>query len=59
MALLQAQTNQIQEQAAVNKSAAVLMGDLVNAGVVKQTGEGSFVAQGADGQEINFDYGQQ
>jgi len=38
---------QVQEQAAINRDAAILMSDLVNAGVVKQKGPGTFVVQGA------------
>ena len=47
-----------EHQANVNKVAAVLMGDLVNAGVVKQTDQSSFVVQGREG-ELNFDYAAQ
>ena len=45
----------IQQQADDNHAAAVLMGDLVNAGVVKQSADHSFVVQGPNG-ELNFDY---
>ena len=48
---------QTQEQAAINHDAAVLMGDLVNAGVVKQKDDNSFIVQGPQG-ELNFDYSQ-
>ena len=44
-----------EEQAVANKSAAVLMSDLINAGVVKQNGQNSFIVHGHDG-ELNFDY---
>ena len=47
-----------EHQANVNKDAAVLMYDLVNAGVVKQTGQNSFIVQGREG-ELNFDYAAQ
>ena len=47
-----------EHQANVNKVAAVLMCDLVNAGVVKQTDQSSFVVQGREG-ELNFDYAAQ
>ena len=47
-----------EHQANVNKVAAVLMGDLVNAGVAKQTDQSSFVVQGREG-ELNFDYAAQ
>ena len=47
---------ELQQQVAVNKDAAVLMSDLVNAGVVKQKGPSTFVVQGAQG-ELNFEYG--
>ena len=33
----------------------MLMSDLVNAGVIKQKAENSYVVQGRDG-ELNFDY---
>ena len=46
MQLAQQQANELQEQAARNRDAAVLMGDLVNAGVVKQKSDNSFVVQG-------------
>ena len=46
---------ELQQQAAVNKDASILLSDLVNAGVVKQKGPSSFVVQGAQG-ELNFDY---
>ena len=49
---------QMQEEAAMNRDAAVLISDLINAGVVKQKAENSFVIQGAQG-ELNFDYSQQ
>ena len=52
---LQQQMEQMQQQANDNRAAAVLMSDLVNAGVVKQKAENSFVVQGPDG-ELNFDY---
>ena len=52
---LQQQMEQMQQQASENRAAAVLMSDLVNAGVVKQKAENSFVVQGPDG-ELNFDY---
>ena len=38
-----------------NKGAAMLMSDLVNAGVIKQKAENSYVVHGHDG-ELNFDY---
>ena len=47
-----------QQQANDNRDAAVLMSDLVNSGVVKQTGQSSFVVQGREG-ELNFDYAAQ
>ena len=46
---------ELQQQAAVNKDASILLSDLVNAGIVKQKGPSSFVVQGAQG-ELNFDY---
>ena len=52
---LQQQMAQMQQQANDNRAAAVLMSDLVNAGVVKQKAEHSFVVQGPNG-ELNFDY---
>ena len=38
-----------------NKGAAVLMSDLVNASIIKQKAENSYVVQGREG-ELNFDY---
>ena len=40
---LEMQMAATQEQAATNKSAAVLMSDLISAGIVKQTNQNSFV----------------
>ena len=44
-----------QQEADHNKGAAVLMSDLVNAGVIKQKAENSYVVQAHDG-EWNFNY---
>ena len=52
---MQRQLDQMEERAERNRGAAVLMSDLVNAGVVKQSAENSFVVQGPDG-ELKFDY---
>ncbi len=49
---------QVQEEASINRDAAVLISDLINAGVVKQKTENQFVIQAAQG-ELNFDYSQQ
>ena len=51
----QQQAVQAQQQADDNRTAAVLISDLINAGVVKQNAERSFIVQGHDG-ELNFDY---
>ena len=44
-----------QQEANHNKGAAVLMSDLVNAGVIKQKAENSYVVHAHDG-ELNFNY---
>jgi len=46
---------QVQQEADHNKGAAMLMSDLVNAGVIKQKAENSYVVHGHNG-ELNFDY---
>ena len=52
---LEYQLQLTQQQADNNKGAAVLMSDLVNANIIKQKAENSYVVQGQDG-ELNFDY---
>ena len=52
---LEYQLQQAQHEADYNKGAAVLMSDLVNAGVIKQKAENSYVVHGHNG-ELNFDY---
>ena len=49
------QLEEASQQAAVNHDAAVLMSDLVNAGVIEEKGPGSFIVNGAQG-KIEFDY---
>ena len=53
---LEAQLAQMEQQAEHNRSAAVLVNDLMKGGVVKQKGGSSFVADGVDG-PVHFDYG--
>ena len=43
---VEAELEQTQQQAAVNRDAAVLVHDLINAGVVKEKGQGSFLING-------------
>ena len=52
---LEQQMAQVQQEADHNKGAAMLMSDLVNAGVIKQKAENSYVVHGHNG-ELNFDY---
>jgi len=52
---LEQQMAQVQQQADENRGAAVLMSDLVNAGVIKQKAANSYVVHGHNG-ELNFDY---
>ena len=52
---LEQQMAQVQQQADENRGAAVLMSDLVNAGVIKQKAENSYMVHGHNG-ELNFDY---
>ena len=46
------------EQAQINKQAAVLVSDMINKGVVQQQDENSFIAMGQEGPE-RFDYDQE
>ena len=39
----QQELDQTQQQAAINRDAATLVGDLIKAGIVKESGPGSFV----------------
>ena len=55
---LEYQLQQAEHDKDSNRGAAVLMSDLINAGVVKQTDQSSFVVQGREG-ELNFDYAAQ
>ena len=52
---LQAEKEQAQQAANSNRSAAILMSDLINAGIVKQVSGSSFIAQGPNGEQ-QFDY---
>ena len=52
---LEQQMAQVQQQADDNHGAAVLMGDLVNAGIIKQKAANSYVVHGHNG-ELNFEY---
>ena len=50
-----AELEHTQHQANVNKGAAILMSDLVQAGIVKESGPGQFIVHGRDG-ELKFNY---
>ena len=48
---LQAEKQQAQQAANSNRSAAILMSDLITAGIVKQIDGSSFIAQGPNGEQ--------
>ena len=52
---LEYQLQQAEHEAENNHGAAVLMSDLVNANIIKQKAENSYVVQGREG-ELAFDY---
>ena len=52
---LEAELAMMTQEAQQNKNAAVLMHDMVNAGVLKEEGENSFLVEGANGLQ-RFDY---
>ena len=58
LAQLQAEKEQAEQAAKNNVGAANLMSDLINAGVMKQVGDSSFVAQGPNGDQ-QFELGGQ
>ena len=52
---MQAQKDQAEQAAHSNRSAAILMSDLINAGIVKQLSSSSFIALGPKGEQ-QFEY---